>query len=180
MLSITAGPKAGQPFDLLPWHLFSVGSLFGWLTSSGRLRFRSGWLETGKGQAKSPVMGGIGIYMTGYYGVPRAEAYSIGQDKATANVLFKDAVAMCRANIPGAEEDETDTLESRGEVIIRGEGDNAWKIEHPESGSKFQALANGQAISGPRPIVVLADEIHEFKTNYSIETWKRAIAKNGG
>lgn len=180
VLAITAGPKAGQPFDLLPWHLFSVGSLFGWLTSSGRLRFRNGWFETGKGQAKSPVMGGIGIYMMGYYGVPRAEVYSIGQDKATANVLFKDAVAMCRANIPGAEEDETDTLESRGEVVIRGEGDNAWKIEHPETQSKFQALANGEAISGPRPVAVLADEIHEFKTIYSIETWKRAIAKMAG
>lgn len=180
VLSITAGTKAGQPFDLLPWHMFSVGSLFGWVTSSGRLRFRSGWFETGKGQAKSPMMGGVGICLMGYYGVPRAEVYSIGQDKATANVLFKDAVAMCRANIPGAEEGETDTLESRGEVLIRGEGDNAWKIEHPETGSKFQALANGEAISGPRPVAVLADEIHEFKNNHSIETWKRAIAKMPG
>ncbi len=118
--------------------------------------------------------------MGGYYGVKRAEVYAIGQDKATANVLFKDAVAMCRANIPGADEDETDTLETRGEVLIRGEGDNAWKIEFPDSGSKFQSLANGEAISGPRPIMVAADEIHEFRANHAIETWKRAIAKMPG
>lgn len=180
VLSVTAGAKAGLPFDPLPWHMFCVGSLFGWLSTSGRLRFRRAWFETGKGQAKSPMMGAIGLYMMGWYGVPRAEVYSIGQDKATANVLFKDAVAMCRANIPGTPEGEEDTLESRGEVLIRGEGDNGWQIEHPSTGSKFKALANGTAISGPRPIAVLADEIHEFKTSNSIETQQAAVAKMPG
>jgi len=37
---------------------------------------------------------------------------------ATANVLFKDATAMCRANIPRTPEDEVDSLESRGQVVI--------------------------------------------------------------
>jgi len=178
VLSVTAGAKAGEPFHPLPWHTFVIGSLFGWRKDSGRMRFRAGWLETGKGQAKSPLMAAIGIYLMGYYGIPRSEIYSIGQDRATANVLFKDAVAMCRAPIPGG--DETDTLEERGEVVIRGEGDNAWKIEHPETSSKFQSLANGEAISGPRPTAVLADEIHEFKHGTSIETWRRAIAKMPG
>lgn len=180
VLSITAGSHEGRPFNLLPWHMFCTGNLFGWRKDSGRMRFRSGWVETGKGQAKSPWMAAMGLYMGGFYGVKRAEVYSIGQDKNTANVLFRDAVAMCQANIPGADEFETDTLESRGEVIIRGTGDNAWKIEFPETGSKFQALANGEAINGPRPIMVAADEIHEFKTNTSIETWKRALAKMPG
>jgi phage terminase large subunit-like protein len=179
VLSITAGAKAGQPFDPLPWHTFVIGSLFGWRMDSGRMRFRQAWLETGKGQAKSPLMAAIGIYLGGFYGIPRSEIYSIGQDRATANVLFKDAVAMCRAPIPPGE-DETDTLEARGEVLIRGEGDNAWKIEFPHAGAKFQSLANGEAISGPRPTAVLADEIHEFKHNTSIETWRRAIAKMPG
>ena len=178
VLSITAGAAAGQPFALLPWHVFVVGSLFGWRTASGRMRFRSGWLETGKGQAKSPLMAAIGLYLMGWYGVPRSEVYAIGQDRATANVLFADAVAMCRAPIPGGEEGET--LEARGDVVIRGEGDNAWKVEFPDTQSKFRALANGEAVSGPRPTAVLADEIHEFKSNAAIETWRRAIAKMPG
>ena len=180
VLSITAGSMVGQPFDLLPWHTFTVGSLFGWHKDSGRLRFRQGWFETGKGQAKSPLMAAIGLYLMGWYGIARSEVYAIGQDRATANVLFKDAVAMCRAPIPGGEPGEEDSLVSRGAVLIRGEGDNAWKVEHPDTGSKFQALANGEAISGPRPAAVLADEIHEFKTSTSIETWRRAIAKMPG
>jgi phage terminase large subunit-like protein len=179
VLTITAGAAEGQPFDLLPWHVFATGSLFGWRLDSGRMRFRSAWIETGKGQAKSPWMAAIGLYLMGYYGVARSEIYAIGQDRATANVLFKDAVAMCRAAIPPGD-DEHDTLETRGEVIVRGIGDNAWKIEHPTTGSKFQALANNDSISGPRPTAVLADEIHEFKSGDAIETWKRAIAKMPG
>lgn len=179
-LTVTAGAKEGDPFVPLPWHRFVIGSLFGWKETSGRLRFNRAWLETGKGQAKSPLMAAIGLYMMGWHGVRRSEVYAIGQDRATANVLFKDAVAMCRANLPDTPEDETDSLVSRGEVLIRGEGDNAWKIEHPDTGSKFQALANGEAISGPRPTLVTADEIHEFKFATSIETWQRAIAKMPG
>lgn len=180
VLSITAGAMVGKPFELLPWHVFVVGQLFGWRKESGRMRFRSGWLETGKGQAKSPLMAGVGLYMGGFYGISRPEIYSIGQDRATANVLFRDAVAMCLANIPATPEGEIDSLESRGDVIIRGVGDNAWKIEFPSNGGKFQTLANGEAISGPRPTFVPADEIHEFKSSHSIETWRRAIAKMPG
>lgn len=180
MLSITEGSKVGEPFNLLPWHQFCVGSLFGWRKDSGRMRFRSGWLETGKGQAKSPLMAAIGLYMMGYYGVQRAKVYAIGQDKATANVLFKDAAAMCRAPLPGTDPEDNDTLEARGDVIIRGFLDNAFKIEHPDTNSVFQSLANGEAISGPRPTLVSADEIHEFKSDSSLETWQRAIAKMPG
>jgi phage terminase large subunit-like protein len=179
-LTITEGAKIGQPFHLLPWHTFTVGSLFGWRKDSGRMRFRSGWLETGKGQAKSPLMAAIGLYMMGYYGIERAKVYAIGQDKATANVLFKDAAGMCRSPIPGTDPEDNITLESSGEVIIRGFFDNAFKIEHPGSNSVFQSLANGEAISGPRPTLVSADEIHEFKSGASLETWQRAIAKMSG
>jgi phage terminase large subunit-like protein len=178
VLSITAGAKAGEPFTLLPWHLFTVGSLFGWRRSDGLRRYRTAWLETGKGQAKSPLMAGVGLYLTGFSGIPRAEVYAIAGSKDQANVLFRDAVAMCRAQIPG--EDEGDTLEGRGIVTVRGTGDMAWKIEHPESQSKFQALADGDSISGPRPTGVLADEIHEFKSAAAIELWSAAITKMPG
>ncbi len=178
ILTITAGAKAGQPFDLLPWTMFCAGSLFGWYRDSGRLRFRHGWLETGKGQAKSPFMAAVGLYCVGFRGTQRAEGYAIAWDKDQANVPFKDAVAMCRARIP--DHDEDDTLEARGVVVIRGALDNAWKIEFPETNSKFQSLANGENISGPRPCFVLADEIHEFKSGDPIETWKSAITKMPG
>lgn len=175
IFSITAGALAGQPFVPLPWHAFTAGSLFGWKLDTGRLRFRNAWLETGKGQAKSPLIGALGLYMMGWHGIRRSEVYSIGWDKRTANVLFSDAVSMCRAQVPGREEGET--LESLGKVIIRGVLGNAWKIEHPDSESFFQALANTDSMAGPRPSLVGADEIHEFKDEAPLKTWRAAIAK---
>ncbi len=87
---------------------------------------------------------------------------------------------MCRANLPDRDEDEFESLESLGEVIIRGTGDNAWKIEHPGTGSKFQSIASADAISGPKPYAVLADEIHEFKSHHPLSLWKAAIDKMSG
>lgn len=176
MLSITEGAKEGEPFSLLPWHVFVVGSIFGWKDANGFIRFRFVWLETGKGQAKSPLMAAIGIYLQGFYGKKRAEVYCIGEVKDTARVMFRDAVAMLRAPIPGA---GGDTLEENG-FTIRGTGDLAYKVEHPASGSFMLPIANGDAVSGPKPILVCGDEIHEMKSNKGIEIWKAAVAKKHG
>lgn len=177
VLSITEGAKVGQPFNLLPWHLFVVGSIYGWRDRNGNRRFRFVWLETGKGQAKSPLMGGLGIYEIVGQKRQRAEVYAIAEDRKTAGVMFRDAVAMCRAPIPGKGEE---TLENTGRVVIRGFGDNAWKVEHPASSSKFEPVANSDVISGPKPSLVLGDEIHEMKTNKAISIWRAAIAKMSG
>ena len=177
VLTITEGARAGQPFNLLPWHLFVVGSVYGWRDGNGNRRFRFIWLETGKGQAKSPLMGGLGIYEIVGQKRKRAEVYAIAEDRKTAGVMFRDAVAMCRGPIPGKGDE---TLENSGRVVIRGFGDNAWKIEHPASGSKFEPVANSDVISGPKPIAVFGDEIHEMKTNKAISIWRAAIAKMSG
>ncbi|GGB21445.1 phage terminase large subunit [Sphingomonas metalli] len=178
VFTITDGPAAGQPFNLLPYQVFCVGSLMGWVNADGRWRFRTGFVETGKGQAKSPMMAGLGLYAMGWCGFARAQIYSIAANKQTANVLFKDATAMCRAQIPGY--DEGETLAQLGKVLLRGEGDNTHKIEHPGSQSFFLPLAGGAQQSGPRPRMVLADEIHEFTVDTQIEIWRRAITKVAG
>ncbi|TPM59142.1 terminase [Mesorhizobium sp. B2-2-4] len=180
VLTITEGEKVGKPFQLLKWHGFVAASIFGWQRTDGLRRFRTAWMETGKGQAKSPLMAGVGLYMMGFDGKKRAECYAIAGDKDQAKVVFNDAAAMCRANMPDRNEDEFESLESSGRVIIRGTGDLAWMIEHPETGSKFLPLASTDAIAGPRPYFVAADEIHEMKTSHSIQTWKAAIDKMSG
>ncbi|MBM7407065.1 MULTISPECIES: terminase large subunit [Sphingomonas] len=178
LFTITDGPAAGKPFHLLPYQVFCAGSLMGWVNAEGRWRFRSAWIETGKGQAKSPLMAGLGLYAMGWCGFERSQVYSIAANKQTANVLFKDAVAMCRAQVPGY--DEGDSLEGLGHIVTSGENDNVWKLWHPASKSFFLPLAGGAAQSGPRPRMVLADEIHEFTSDAQIEIWRRAITKVAG
>ncbi|WP_337183847.1 terminase TerL endonuclease subunit [Shinella sp.] len=177
MFTVTAGEKVGEPFYLLEWMTFVVGSLFGWRNADASRRFRHAWIETGKGQAKSPLMGAIGVYMIGFCGVKRAEAYAIANDLDQAKVLFSDAVALCRAPIPGK---DGATLLTEKRVLIRGTSDNAWKIEFPASESKFLPMASSDTISGPKPIAVFGDEIHEMKTDKAIQLWKAAIDKMPG
>jgi phage terminase large subunit-like protein len=176
VLSVTAGTKTGEPFELPSYTTFVVGSLFGWMRASGVRRFRHCWLELGKGQIKSPLMAAIGLYVLGYCGIARSEVYAIAKDRNQANVLFMDAVRMVEAQIPGT----GDSLVSRGDVIIRGTGEMSWMIEHPEMAGKFRALAGDEKVNGPRPSLVLGDEIHEWRSSGAIDTWQAALTKMPG
>lgn len=174
VLTVTAGAKTGEPFHLPGYTGFVVGSLFGWHRESGRLRFREAWLELGKGMVKTPLSAAIGLYIMGWRDIARSEVYAIAKDRNQANVLFQDAINLCRAPIPDM---GNQSLESRGEVIIRGTGEMSWMIEHPRTNSKFRLLANDEKISGPKPAMVAADEIHEWSSAGQIETWKAALVK---
>lgn len=180
MLTVTAGAKAGERFNLPSYTTFVVGSLFGWYRKeSNRLRFRTAWVEAGKGQIKSPVAAAIGLYTLAYRGIPRAECYAIAKDRNQANVLFGDAVAMANAEMPDPAY-EGESLVGRGDLLPRGTGDMTWMLEHPATGSKFRALAGDEKVNGPRPSFVAADEIHEWKSDGSLKTWRSAGAKMPG
>lgn len=181
-LTITGGMKVGQPFHLLPYTLYLTGSLYGWRhRETGQRRFRSCWVETGKGQAKSPWMAAVGLYEMRFAGVARAEVYAIAGTREQANVLFRDAVAMARADVPGT----GNTLDEYAGLILRGTGDNCWKIEWDGSAEGlgtcfFRTIAPGESISGPKPRLVLADEVHEHPDDGPIELWTASIQKVPG
>jgi phage terminase large subunit-like protein len=60
-LHLAEGIHAGEPFTLQPWQTFVVGSLFGWIGPDGARRFRSAYLEAGKGSGKTPMSAGIAL-----------------------------------------------------------------------------------------------------------------------
>lgn len=178
VLRVTAGTCEGKPFELPSYTAFVVGSLFGWVRDDGRLRFRRSWVETGKGQIKSPLAAAIGLYTMAFRGIARSECYAIAKDRNQANVLFQDAVAM--ANAPIADRDDGESLITTGEIVARGTGEMTWMLEHPASGSKFRALAGDEKVSGPRPSFVAADEIHDWRNDGPLKTWRSAGAKMPG
>lgn len=179
MFTIADDPDE-KPFVPLSWHRFVLGSLFGW-HQNGRLRFREVYVETGKGQAKSPLMGGIALYVAGFMNIPKAQCYAIGANRDQAKIPFKEAASMARAPIPGMQGDpDGETLEARKLVFISGEGENAWRIEFRETGSFFEAKATTDSLSGPRPDAVFADEVHEFKKHTSLSLWKAGVDKKKG
>lgn len=83
-----------RPFLLEPWQAFIVGSLFGWRSPAGMRRFRTAYIEVGKGNGKTPLAAGIGLYGLVMDGERAAEIYSAAVTFQQANILFMDAVRM--------------------------------------------------------------------------------------
>lgn len=161
VLRLNGGEFEGEPFELLDWQAFIVGSLFGWKTAAdGFRRFRMAFIETGKGSGKSPLAAGIGLYMLTSDGEHRAEIYAAATKKDQAKVLFRDAVAMV---------EQSPSLQERLDL---GGGVEKHNIAYLETGSFFRPISTedrGKGQSGPRPQCGLLDEIHEHPTNAMVE-----------
>lgn len=143
------------PFELEPAQHFIAGSVFGWKKprADGRVvrRFRTAYIETGKGSGKSPLAAAMGLYCQVADREARAEVYSAATKKDQAMILFQDAVAMVE-NSP--------ELKSR---IVASGVNPVYKLSHPRSGSIFKPISSDDGQSGPRPSCALVDEVHEHK-----------------
>jgi phage terminase large subunit-like protein len=141
--------ETGAPFVLPPWLQFSYGCIFGWKRASdGMRRFQYGYFETSKGSGKSPSAGGVGLYCMTFDGEPYGEIYSAAFDKGQASIILNDAIRMA-----GDSPDLAEMLEI-----------GKYNIANLGNGSFFRAVSSEhRGKSGPRPSVVLADEIHEHR-----------------
>jgi len=159
-LRLNGGQYEGLPFLLLPWQAFIIGSLFGWKRKvDGCRRFRVAYIETPKGSGKSPLAAGVGLKGLVADREPRAEIYAAATYKDQAMVLFRDAIAFY---------DQSPKLQEL--LVASGTGAMRWNLYHPSKGSFFRVISSekkGQ--SGPRPHVVLLDEIHEHTDGTVIE-----------
>lgn len=158
VLKLNGGEFEGVPFELLPWQKFIVGSIFGWRREDGYRRFRTVYVETGKGSGKSPLAAGVGMYGLVADNEPRAEIYAAATKKDQAMILFRDAVAMV---------DLSKALTSK--IKKSGTGANVWNLAYLKQGSFFRPISADDGASGPRPHVALLDEIHEHKTGKVVE-----------
>ncbi|CAN7430517.1 terminase large subunit [Rhizobium rhizogenes] len=160
-LRLKDGQFQGRRFTLHPSQAFRVGSLFGWKwQATGLRRFRRFYDEEGKGNGKSPMLAGIGLYMLMADGEASAEVYAAASKKDQAMVLFKDAVSM---------RNQSERLSSR--TTTQGENP-VWQITFVgKKGDKryFKAIASDDGQSGPRPHCGLCDEVHEHKNRNVID-----------
>src|SRR6478752_1983755 len=101
-LKLSEGQFEGKPFRSQPAQDFIIGCLFGWQRESEDFgwvrRFRRAYIEQGKGNGKSPLAGGIGLYGLTADDEPGAEIYAAGATKDQAGILFRDAVKMRNAS----------------------------------------------------------------------------------
>lgn len=159
ILHLNGGQYEGEPFKLLGWQAFIIGSLYGWRRANdGSRRFRNAYIETGKGSGKSPLAAGVGLHGLTADGESRAEVYAAATKRDQAMILFRDAVAMF-----------TQSPELLKRLTPSGIGEKTWNLAYLATGSFFRPIAADQGQSGPRPHIALVDELHEHPTNHVIE-----------
>jgi phage terminase large subunit-like protein len=160
VLKLSEGQFEGKPLILEPSQAFIIGSLFGWKREDGTRRFRRAYIEQGKGNGKSPVAGGIGLYGMTADGEAGAQIYAAAAKKEQAGILFADAVKMVK---------KSPALFKR--LSMSGGEGREFNIAHHPSQSFFRPVSKdtGKTGSGPRPYFVLADEVHELPDRKIIE-----------
>jgi phage terminase large subunit-like protein len=166
VLRLSEGQFDGQPFILHESQAFIVGSLFGWKRANGTRRFRRAYVEQGKGNGKSPLAGGIGLYGMVADGEAGAQIYAAAAKREQAGILFSDAVKMVR---------QSPALAKR--VEFSGGVGREYNMAHHKSGSFFRPVSRdtGKSGSGPRPYFVLADEVHELPDGKILEMLERGF-----
>ncbi len=135
-----------KPFVLRDWQAFVVGSLFGWRQKDGARRFRTAYVETGKGSGKTPLAAGIGLKGLFADGCPNAEIYSGATDREQAKICFLDAKHMVERS-----------------AELRGILDTpVASIVYGKTASSFKPISSEhKGLDGKRVHMALLDELHE-------------------
>jgi phage terminase large subunit-like protein len=139
-------PDSGAAFVLADWQRFVVTTLFGWVLADGTRRFRSAYVEAGKGCGKTPLAAALALYMLLEDGERAAECYSAAPSRDQSLICFKDAARMVQAS---------PALAKQVEVLEQG-------LYHPASGSVLRPLsAEARTLDGRRVHFAAMDELHE-------------------
>src|SRR3984885_12450501 len=141
--------SGNPPFDLQSWQTFCIGSIFGWVGTDGYRRFRTAYMEIGKGNGKSPMCGGIGLYLMAADGETGAEVYAAAATRDQAKILFKDAVSM------------VDAAPSLAKRVQKSGVREVTNLAHLASQSFFRPVSSeGRGLDGKRVHGALVDELH--------------------
>lgn len=158
------GPVAGQRIILEPWQVFILTTVFGWVKPDGKRRFRRSYVEVPRGNGKSCLSSGVGLYMLAADGEQGAECYSLATTRDQAKIVFGDAQQMARKS--------PEFRRAFGVAV------NAHNIHVLSSGSKFEALsAEGSTLDGLNIHFGCIDELHAHKTRTVYDVVETATGK---
>lgn len=141
------GEWGGRPIVLEPAQQFWLWSLFGWKNDQGLRRFRTGYLEVGRKNAKTTTAAGIGLFLAFVEGEPGAEVYSAATKRDQAKIVFNDAKQMVKAS-------------PQLKQIITPFVNNLHSLN---TGSKFEPLSSDHnSLDGLNVHAAIADELHAW------------------
>ena len=136
------------------YEQFILANIFGWKKrADGFRRFDEVYAEMGKGNRKTPLAAGIGIYGIVADEEPAAEVYIVAPTKDQAAIAFKDASTM------------VDGCPELKKLIKKFGCSNKYTSGNLSHGASFMrpVAADRDTLDGPRPHIVIVDEEHEHK-----------------
>lgn len=163
-LTHTKGELAGRAIHLEPWQCFLLTTLFGWKSKAGNRRFRSAYVEVGRGNGKSTLLSGIGLFCLCADHEPGAEVYSFATTREQAKIVFGDAQTMARGN--------------RALQEAYGLEVTAHALYVPATNSTFQAKsAEGSTLDGLNTHLAIIDELHAHKKRDVFDVVETSLGK---
>ncbi len=96
----STGEWADQPFELLPWQIFVIGSLYGWKKLDGLRRFRTSYVEVARKNGKSVLLAGTALYALVADGELGSHVYAAATTRDQARIIFGEAERMVDASPP--------------------------------------------------------------------------------
>lgn len=144
--------REGRLIELEPWQCFILTTVFGWVHhETGLRRYREGYVEVPRKNAKSTLSSGLALYMLAADGEHGAEVYSAATTRDQARIVFDDAKAMAERS-PGLRT-------HLGVAILQ----HSITVAH--TASKFTPLAaEGSTLDGLNVHFAVIDELHAHKT----------------
>jgi len=150
MFKHTKGVLAGKPIELTPFQLFIVANIFGWKRkSNGLRRFRKAYIQLGRKNAKSQILGLIGSYEN-FVSPEQSEVYIAGWGREQSAIVYDEILTQIRSV-----------------ELLQGKfTDTYGRIRHIKSGSVIQPLSKEarKTGDGKNPSLGIVDEYHAHET----------------
>ncbi|MDR0215626.1 MAG: terminase large subunit [Comamonas sp.] len=143
--------REGRLIELEDWQCFIITTVFGWIHHATRLRrYREGYVEVPRKNAKSTLSSGLALYMLSADGEQGAEVYSAATTRDQARIVFDDSKAMA---------DRVSGLRSHLGVVVLQHS-----ITVAATSSKYTPLAaEGSTLDGLNVHFAVIDELHAHK-----------------
>jgi phage terminase large subunit-like protein len=147
------------------WQCFIYATVFGWRRKdTGGRRFRRAYIEVARGNAKSTMSSGTGIYCATSDDEQGADVYSAATTREQAKIVFGDARAMLR---------KRSSLARKLRVVPQEH-----IILQPHTNSKFEPLSReAKSLDGKNVHCAVVDELHAHPTREVYDVLETAMAK---
>lgn len=165
------GRSAGTPFEPLDWQRdLLLRPLFGVRRArDGFRRFRKVFVAIPKKNGKSPLGSGLALLLTFADGEPGAEGYAAAADREQARIVHEDAKTMVESARDELGRNPFMEYGPRLEVFR-----NAIVSERLHASFKV-CSADAKTKHGPRPHVIVFDELHAQPDRELYETLSRGV-----